>query len=59
MVKYAAITNVIFELYKVSACGEITVSDFIKAKEIVKRAKLYDLEELEKMDAQAAAAASK
>ena len=34
--------NVMYEFYKAALSGEITQSEFCKAKEIIKRAKGYD-----------------
>lgn len=41
--------NVIFELYKASLNGEIAQNEFFKVKEIVKRARVIEKEELKAM----------
>lgn len=41
--KVVSLNNVIFELYKSALAGEITQSEFLRAKSIVKRAKTLNV----------------
>lgn len=49
MTTYYAKDNVIFTLYKAALNGEITYGEFLKTKEIVKKSKEYQIEEITKL----------
>ena len=44
--EYVVLSNVIFELYKAALAGEITQDEFVRAKRIVKRARVIEDDEV-------------
>lgn len=45
-IEYVVLSNVIFELYKAALAGEITQDEFVRAKRIVKRARVIEDDEV-------------